>query len=251
MFKLTKRQGFTLIELLVTIAIIALLAVLLLPAISRLKGRGTAVKFQSNLRTAATALLCYAADHDGTFPRFRTGINYHWLWAASDYLGEDFTSAKPDVIRKSVLHDPSDNTVSTAANNLPVRNVAINGAVYDITQGGVVSEQAAKPIGVTNRKLASIERPSQLMMLGGGPSAKYNSNHWGNTSIYASETIDWTQCQRYPEGLYFAFVDGHVELKTLDWVQYEYKYNGINNMYRSAFFDWNATNPVPLVHPSP
>jgi len=66
-----RRKGFTLVELLVVIGIIALLISILLPSLNRARETANRVKCGSNMRQIGQAILLYANENKGNYPRTR------------------------------------------------------------------------------------------------------------------------------------------------------------------------------------
>ena len=80
-----KKNGFTLIELLVVVAIIAILAAMLLPALSKARERARQSVCISNLKQISLAIEFYVNDYDGYlpltfFPYTASPDDYWWVW---------------------------------------------------------------------------------------------------------------------------------------------------------------------------
>jgi prepilin-type N-terminal cleavage/methylation domain-containing protein/prepilin-type processing-associated H-X9-DG protein len=97
-------RAFTLVELLVTIAVIALLAAMLMPALGRGKESGRVAVCQGNLRQIGLALQMYVDDSKNIMPKM---YDRPVVGASNDLQTIDIVLAGP-LGSKQVLRCPSD-----------------------------------------------------------------------------------------------------------------------------------------------
>ena len=168
-----RKSGFTLIELLVVIAIIAILAALLLPALSKSKAKAQGIGCLNNARQLTTAWFLYADEEQDRF------VNNHgrdetrqkrqtWANNVEDWLNSDdntnltlLTEAKlASYLGKSagVFKCPADKSV--AASGPRIRSMSMNSLVGD--PGELTNRY--NPTYVQFFKSADLINPSQIFV---------------------------------------------------------------------------------------
>lgn len=213
-------RGFSLLELLAGIAIVAVLAATLLPAVNRSIGAARQAKCQSNLRQVGSGLNSYAADNDMAMPYGYwvppSGESQTWDKLISDYLG----------IRRDTVWLPTASVMSCPADKLPgVATANRFRRTYSMVRGsegfGITAngQQASQP-GV---RLATVPSPSRTIIVTEFSSALAKGDSSDSVvgspacSVIDSPARQLAAGNGKPDGLHagkmnYLFVDGHVEV---------------------------------------
>ncbi len=157
------RAAFTLIELLVVIAIIAILASMLLPALSKAKLKAHGIKCVSNLRQLQLAWVMYADDHDDRLAPNLLGNTNAWIGGSVSSLPgatnlNDIKNGRLFPYNNSyeIYRCPSDIAFKIGGRNVVrVRSVSMNGRMA----GDPVAE-FVNPGVPFFRKSTDINKPS-------------------------------------------------------------------------------------------
>jgi prepilin-type N-terminal cleavage/methylation domain-containing protein/prepilin-type processing-associated H-X9-DG protein len=187
-----REAGFTLIELLVVIAIIAILASLLLPAISKAKARAEGVLCMNNARQLGQAWLLYADDHNGRL-----------VYNLGGFGSKRAVAPKTDLnwVNNILTWElDSDNTNLSTITEAGLASYAVNPAIYRCPSDHVLS-QTQSEAGWSGR-VRSYSMNAMVGDAGPASSTGINQNNTNYVQFFSLAAIP------QPLGI-FVFLDEH------------------------------------------
>lgn len=215
-----KQHGFTLIELLVVIAIIAILAGLLLPALSRAKVRAEGIGCVNNLKQLQIGWAMYKEDfHDVLIPNAQIGAPSNQTWCSGTFEDWILSNANTNPLpyltslmapymgnQIRVYHCPGDKVPSK--NGPRIRSYSMNGQM-----GAFFAMVDYNPGWQQFKKMSDIVTPTAA------DAFVFVDEHAGSINDgYLQLSLDAPEFPDVPAAYHggaggFSFADGHTALR--------------------------------------
>mgnify|MGYP002631249362 CR=1 FL=1 len=195
--RVPSRKGFTLIELLVVIAIIAILAGMLLPALSKAKLKADGTKCLSNMRQFQLMWLFYAEEHDNRLVPVRS-----WVLTSLPDTNSIMTGLLWPFTKNTALYKcPGDKSLNA-------RSVSMNNHM-----GGVQGDYIFAGFSPYKRR-EDILTPEQYFVTLDERSQTINDGFFRTDCVttYASVNVTDFPAVYHNKASAFNFSDGHAEM---------------------------------------